>query len=85
MAARSNATFGGVCCRIIDWAALARSGQPIVIYMGLKNLPEIAGALIDGGLSPSTPVAVIMAATYAIANTLADMAYVLLDKRVRYD
>jgi peptide/nickel transport system permease protein len=29
--------------------------------------------------------AVIMAATYAIANTLADMAYVMLDKRVRYD
>jgi uroporphyrin-III C-methyltransferase len=54
----------------LDWAALARSGQPIVIYMGLKNLPEIAGALIDGGLASSTPVAVIMAATTPIERVL---------------
>jgi peptide/nickel transport system permease protein len=29
--------------------------------------------------------AVIMAATYAIANTLADIAYVMVDRRIRYD
>jgi ABC-type dipeptide/oligopeptide/nickel transport system permease component len=27
----------------------------------------------------------IMAGTYAIANTLADMAYAMIDKRIRYD
>jgi ABC-type dipeptide/oligopeptide/nickel transport system permease component len=26
-----------------------------------------------------------MAGTYAIANTLADMAYAMIDKRIRYD
>lgn len=54
----------------LDWAALAKSGQPLVIYMGLKNLPEIAGALIRGGLSGSTPVAVIMAATTPVERVL---------------
>jgi uroporphyrin-III C-methyltransferase len=54
----------------LDWAALARTGQPIVVYMGLKNLPEIAAALIEGGLKPSTPVAVIMAATTPVERVL---------------
>ncbi|HTV69168.1 MAG TPA: uroporphyrinogen-III C-methyltransferase [Rhizobiaceae bacterium] len=47
----------------LDWAALAKTGQPIVVYMGLKNLEKIAAALLAGGLAASTPVAIIMAAT----------------------
>ncbi|MBX3577946.1 MAG: uroporphyrinogen-III C-methyltransferase [Rhizobiaceae bacterium] len=47
----------------LDWAALARTGQPIVVYMGLKNLETIAIALLEGGLPGSTPVAILMAAT----------------------
>jgi uroporphyrin-III C-methyltransferase len=45
------------------WAALARTGQPIVIYMGMANLPGIAKALGAGGLPAETPVAVVAAAT----------------------
>jgi uroporphyrin-III C-methyltransferase len=47
----------------LDWAAIARAGQPIVIYMGLKNLGPIAAALAEGGLSADTPAAVIASAT----------------------
>ena len=47
----------------LDWAALARTGQPIVVYMGLRNLPLIAAALLAGGLAPDTPAAVIESAT----------------------
>jgi uroporphyrin-III C-methyltransferase len=47
----------------IDWQALARTGQPIVLYMSLGNLGEIAGALMAGGLGPKTPVAVIASAS----------------------
>ncbi len=47
----------------LDWAALARTGQPVVIYMGLKNLPLIAGQLLAGGLPAETPAAVIESAT----------------------
>ena len=46
-----------------DWAALARTGLPIVLYMGMTFLDEIAAALIEGGLSPETPTAVVADAT----------------------
>jgi uroporphyrin-III C-methyltransferase len=47
----------------VDWAALARAGQPIVVYMGVANLGRIADALMAGGLPGNTPAAVIMSAT----------------------
>jgi len=46
-----------------DWAALAKTGQPIVIYMGLGNLPLIRDQLLAGGLPARTPAAVIHAAS----------------------
>lgn len=49
----------------LDWAALARTKQPIVIYMGMRNARTIANALMHGGASPDTPAAVIVAATTA--------------------
>ncbi|WP_265517205.1 uroporphyrinogen-III C-methyltransferase [Nitratireductor luteus] len=47
----------------LDWAALAATGQPIVIYMGMHKLALIADALARGGLAPQTPAALIMDAT----------------------
>ena len=47
----------------LDWASLARTGQPIVVYMGMSNLPIIVAGLRDGGLADTTPVAVIQGAT----------------------
>jgi uroporphyrin-III C-methyltransferase len=46
-----------------DWAALARLQQPLVLYMSLHKLAEIAAALIAGGLSPDTPAAAIQSTT----------------------
>ena len=42
-----------------DWAALARTGTTLVIYMGLARLPEISAALQAAGLPGATPAAVI--------------------------
>jgi uroporphyrin-III C-methyltransferase len=47
----------------VDWGALARTGQPIVLYMALSKLEAIAAALIDAGLDWHEPVAVIASAT----------------------
>lgn len=47
----------------LDWKALARTGQPIVVYMGLGGAAAITAALQEGGLAPKTPAAVIASAT----------------------
>ncbi|OJU37489.1 MAG: uroporphyrinogen-III C-methyltransferase [Rhizobiales bacterium 68-8] len=54
----------------LDWAALARTGQPIVIYMGMRNLEAIAAALAAGGLPGDTPAAVIASATTGAERTV---------------
>jgi uroporphyrin-III C-methyltransferase len=46
-----------------EWRALAQAGLPIIIYMGMGRLAEIARALIAAGLSPETPAAVVCEAT----------------------
>ena len=46
-----------------DWAALARTGLPIVLYMGMTFLDEIAAGLMRGGLAADTPVAIVTDAT----------------------
>lgn len=47
----------------LDWKALTREGQTLVIYMGLGGLAVISEQLIAHGMEPETPVAVIYKAT----------------------
>ena len=47
----------------LDWAALARPHQTVVIYMGVGTLPIICAQLIAHGLPASTPAAMIERAT----------------------
>lgn len=49
--------------RAADWEALAATGQPIVLYMALAQLPEIVAAFERGGLRPETPATIISNAT----------------------
>ena len=43
----------------LDWAALARLGQPIVLYMAVRNLGVIGARLMEGGMPPETPAAAV--------------------------
>ena len=47
----------------LDWDALARPRQTVVIYMGVGTLPTICAQLIRHGLAPDTPAALIERAT----------------------
>ena len=47
----------------LDWQALARPYQTIVIYMGLLGLPVLCQQLIAHGLSGTTPAAIIQQGT----------------------
>ncbi|GIJ67706.1 uroporphyrinogen-III C-methyltransferase [Virgisporangium ochraceum] len=63
---------------LVDWSALGRLRGTLCVLMGLKNLPAIAAALIDGGRPPTTPAAVVQEATTAaqqvVHATLATVA-----------
>ncbi|HZV63123.1 MAG TPA: siroheme synthase CysG, partial [Methylophilaceae bacterium] len=63
----------------LDWPALVRPKQTVVIYMGLVGLAEICQQLIAHGLSAETPAAVVQQGTTqrqkvvtATLQTLAD-------------
>lgn len=47
----------------IDWAAFARTGVPLVLYMAMNNLPAITAELLRAGMAPTTPVAFVNKAT----------------------
>lgn len=53
----------GLAPSALDWAALARGAQVMVLYMAIKHLGHITGQLIDGGRPADEPVAVITSAT----------------------
>ncbi|MEP6618463.1 MAG: uroporphyrinogen-III C-methyltransferase [bacterium] len=62
-----------------DWAALARAGGTIVLYMGVSNLPRIAAALVAGGMSPDTPAAAVQWGTHARQRTVTATVSTLAD------
>jgi uroporphyrin-III C-methyltransferase len=47
----------------LDWTAVAKLGQPIVLYMAVTRLAAIQRKLLAGGMSPDMPAAVVHAAT----------------------
>jgi peptide/nickel transport system permease protein len=61
----------------------------IIVVEEIFAIPGIGRALISAITSRDLPAiqagALVMAATYAVVNFLADIAYGLLDKRIRYD
>lgn len=62
----------------VDWAALARAGGTIVVFMGLRHISAIAAALVAAGRPSSTPVAVIEQGTLEVqrevVSTLGSLA-----------
>ncbi len=54
----------------VNWSAIAQSAETIVIYMGVHNLPQILPQLLQGGLPPDTPIALIRWGTTAAQEEL---------------
>jgi uroporphyrin-III C-methyltransferase/precorrin-2 dehydrogenase/sirohydrochlorin ferrochelatase len=61
----------------LDWPALARPRQTVVIYMGLGGLADICAQLVAHGVAPTMPAAVVQQGTTldqrVVAATLADL------------
>lgn len=49
----------GLAPATVDWGAVAKGGQFIVIYMAMRHLGEIAEKLITGGRPVDEPVAIV--------------------------
>lgn len=47
----------------VDWEKYARLDATLCLYMAMKNLPGIVQQLLQAGLSPTTPAAVVQWAT----------------------
>ena len=47
----------------IDWQAVSRGSQVLVMYMAIKHMPDICAKLLDSGRSPNEPVAIVSNAT----------------------
>lgn len=62
----------------IDWAALATSGDTVVVLMGVARLEQVAEAMVAHGRDPGTSVAVVQEATLPgqriVTGTLATIA-----------
>lgn len=62
----------------LDWTAIARRRQTVVIYMGLGGLATICERLVAHGLPPDWPAAVVQQGTLleqrVVAATLATLA-----------
>lgn len=61
----------------LDWQAIAKGSQVLVIYMGMKHVERIAGELLKAGRPGSEPCAVVCSATTGdqkvLETTLATM------------
>lgn len=64
----------------LDWRTVAKLGGTIVVLMGIGRLPRIVAHLLDGGLSPGTPVAVIRWGTRPEQHTVRATLGTLLDR-----
>jgi uroporphyrinogen III methyltransferase / synthase len=71
----------------LHWGALAAFPGTLVFYMGVRQLPAIASALIAGGRDASEPSAVIERGTLpeqrVVTGTLATIASVAADAGIR--
>jgi uroporphyrin-III C-methyltransferase len=60
-----------------NWRALAATGLPLVIYMGVARCESIQRDLVDAGMNPSMPIAIIQNATRgdqrSLVTTLRDL------------
>ena len=71
----------------LDWQGLARFPGTLVLYMGVKNLPDIAARLADAGRDPAEPAAAVERGTLPgqrqVVATLATLADAVAEAGLR--
>ena len=79
-----HAKAGGV--PDLDWQALARPAQTVVVFMGVDTAPVIAEKLVAAGRAPQTPVAIIENGTrpneLRVFGTLAELPFLVEEEGI---
>lgn len=71
----------------LNWEVLVQPHQTIVVYMGLRALPQLAQELIKRGLPPEKPAALVQKATTSdqqvIVGTLATLPSLVVEANIK--
>ncbi|MDL1866651.1 siroheme synthase, partial [Betaproteobacteria bacterium PRO4] len=71
----------------LDWSALARPNQTIVVYMGLLGVSELCRQLVMHGLDAATPAAIIQQGTttnqLVLTGTLATLPMIIQENPLK--
>ncbi|GMR10782.1 MAG: hypothetical protein BMS9Abin28_1605 [Anaerolineae bacterium] len=71
----------------VDWEALSRGADTLVVLMGMRNLPLIVQRLLKAGKSPETPVAVVCHGSLpdqvTLVSTLGEVAAEVSDQSLQ--
>jgi uroporphyrinogen III methyltransferase/synthase len=66
-----------------NWKALATGTSTLVFFMGMKNLPHISKQLIENGMDPETPAALVHWGTTAKHRSMAATIATLPEEGVK--
>jgi uroporphyrin-III C-methyltransferase len=73
--------------KIVNWSKIAQAVDTIVILMGVESIESIANKLMEGSLSPATPVAIIEQGTSktqkSLTGTLGTIAKMAKERNVK--
>ncbi len=69
----------------VDWDALAATGGTIVVLMGVGRLPGYTQALLEAGMAPETPVALIERGTWPGQQVAAGTLETIVEARDEAD
>lgn len=72
---------------VLDWARLTSPTETVVVYMGVKEAPNICARLIEAGRAADTPAAIIQNATRpdqkTVTGTLATLPALIVEHGVK--
>ncbi len=60
-----------------DWPQLLNSGHTLALYMGINSIPEIRKQLLERGVSPDLPIAIVENGTTSRQRTIFTSAFAL--------
>ncbi len=70
---------------VLDWKSLARSASTLVFFMGVKNLPIITKKLMEAGLLPDKPAALIRWGTTCKQRTIVSTISMIAEDSIKYN